>query len=145
MIPKGIKKCPVELLVNNLPDRFQQPTIPKFDLELSISTNHIVRETIEVGVKIFCFITHENKKLFELSTHSKFTISNPLVEEATLQFIYGCIAEAITDFNNELSKCNSHLIDHPDSDGSIIKYPTPSYQDFLPLILKIRNLTIGGN
>lgn len=140
MMSKGIKKWPIEMHVNNLPDNHLGDTTQEFDLELSISTSHIVRKTIQIGVMVFCYVANGNKRLFEFSTHSKFTIPNPLVEEATLQFIYGCIVEAIKDFNNELSKCNSQLINHPNADGSIIKYPTPSYQDIKPLIFKIRAL-----
>jgi hypothetical protein len=138
MIKKGIKKWPIEIAVNTLQDNLRDTADSIFDLELSISTNHIVREDLEIGVSVFYYTNKSHE--FEFSTISKFKFAKPLNEEAILHYIFNCILSAITDFNAELPKYSvSPKIGQP------AQYPMPEFEQLKPFILKVRNLNTPLN
>ncbi len=140
MISKGIKKWPTELISDTLPNSYSLHFERVFDLEISISTSHIVRQDIEFGVSVFYYINKQ--RTFEFSTISKFKFSNPLHEEATLQFGYGCVKSAITDFNELISKHKSELAY---VSGEAIQHPMPDPKECKELIHRIWKLNLPMN
>ena len=134
MISKRIARWPIEVAVNTLSGNLCTINDTMFDLELSISSNNVVREDLEVGVSVFYYTDKSHK--FELSTLSKFKFANPINEEATLHYIFNCILTAIADFNVEISK---YCVEQP------FQYPKPEFEQLKPHILKIKNLNLPFN
>lgn len=137
MIAKGIKKWPTEVIADTLTAKYNQPYRGFFDLEFTISDNHIFRETIEVSVSIFYYINKE--KTIQFSVIGKFTFTNPLNEEATLQYTYGCMMSVANDFNLLLAAHPSDLA------GNGVQYTLTPFEEAKVDILRIWKLRTNLN
>jgi len=157
MIPKRITKWPIEITNDNLPLNFNEITHPLPVIDLSIS--HLKSKTppkIEVGIYVTCPIYkggyNENPnrkynpdKLFEFSTLSKFSFDDPGLEDASFQFIYTCMVTAVKEFNNEVSKNPSVLLNFPDNPKEKIQQPILTFENAREAISRIWGLHHQAN
>lgn len=156
MIPKGITRWETEIVASTIPLNHDKPTHPALDLELSISPSNKFKKEFHIEVKLFCFVFNGEFKsnppknyfsnpIFQFSTSSKFRFVDPLLKDATIQFIFNCMEAAIVDFNLALSTIQSNLLEHIDGSGNNIQHPTPILSEQREFINKIWRMGDSAN
>lgn len=154
-ISKRITKWDIEILNNNIPLNYLEPTYTLFDLEFSISLPDMNTQEIEVGVYIKLFICTGrykkqlrpdiSNKIFELTTISKFKFGDPVIEDAAIKIVYNCIVRATQDFNKEVASLQSQLVKNINPSEGNVQYPISSLESMSPLIIDVWRMNIQAN